>query len=259
MMHDVTNFEDLMYQLRSTKLTENETVGMKLAVAVKQRKDLKAKRDPNPELTIAIEDILDKHREEDTREFLDKRECLNNANGWLISLFHLVQTVGILLTSFAAGTDNQNFVWAGVILNSMASLMQIYIKMHDASLKQMMMDLQLIKEGKYIDQGTVADIDQQADPGAVSEVVGIDQQADSRISTAIADPGAVIEVVTDSSCGDVHDMKGTSFDKGQSELSATDTDRSIIDDGDMVVRSTHCSPSKSFMKSSRARRSPLKS
>ena len=144
-MSDVTNFEDLMYQLRSTKLTENETEGMKLAVAVKQRKDLKAKRDPNPELTIAIEDILDKHREEDTREFLDKRECLNNANGWLISLFHLVQTVGILLTSFAAGTDNQNFVWAGVILNSMASLMQIYIKMHDVSLKQMMMDLQLIK------------------------------------------------------------------------------------------------------------------
>ena len=247
MMSDVTNFEDLMYQLRSTKLTENETVGMKLAVAVKQRKDLKAKRDPNPELTIAIEDILDKHREEDTREFLDKRECLNNANGWLISLFHLVQTVGILLTSFAAETNNQNFVWAGVILNSMASLMQIYIKMHDASLKKMMMDLQLIKEGKYIDQGTVADIDQQsdspissaiADPGAVSKVVGIDQQADSRIST---------------------DMKGTSFDKGQSELSATDTNRSIIDDGDMVVQSTHCSPSKSFMKSSRARRSPLKS
>jgi hypothetical protein len=119
--------------------------------------------------------------------------------------------------------------------------MQIYIKMHDASLKQMMMDLQLIKEGKYIDQGTVADIEQQADPP---------------ISTATADPGAVSEVDID---GDVDDVKGTSFDKGQSELSATDTNRSIIDDGDMMVQSTHCSPSKSFMKSSRARRSPLKS
>ena len=110
----------------------------------------------------------------------------------------------------------------------------------------MMSDLQLIKEGKYVDQGTVADID---------------QQADSRIPTATADPGVVRKVVIDSSRGDVDvdDVKGTSFDNGRSELTATDTDRSIIDDGGMVVQSMHCSPSRSFMKSSRARRSPLRS
>ena len=238
-MSDTTDFEDLLYQLQTTKLTKNQTQDTKLAVAVKQWKDLATKRDRNPELTIVIEDILAKHREEDMDEFLKSRQCLNNVNGWLIYLFYLVQTAGILLTSFAATTNNQELVWIGVIINSLASLMQIYIKMHDTSLKQMMSDLQLIKEGKYVDQGTVADID---------------QQVDSRIPTATADPGVVRKVVVD-----VDDVKGTSFDNGRSELTATDTDRSIIDDGGMVVQSMHCSPSRSFMKSSRARRSPLRS
>ena len=150
-------FQDLVYQLRSIKLTEKQTEVMKLAVAVKQRKDLEAKSHPNPELTIVIEDILAKHREEDMRDLLQTRQCLNNVNGWLISLFHLVQTVGILLTSFAAGTGRTSLVWGGVILNSLASLMQIYIKAHDASLKKMLADLKLIKKGRYEDQDTFAE------------------------------------------------------------------------------------------------------
>jgi hypothetical protein len=243
-MSDTTDFEDLLYQLRTIKLTKNQTQDTKQAVALKQWKDLATKRDRNPQLTIVIEDILAKHREEDMTEFLKSRQCLNIVNEWLIYLFYLVQTAGILLTSFAATTNNQDLVWIGVIINSLASLMQIYIKMHDTSLKMMMSDLQLIKEGKYVDQGTVADID---------------QQADARIPTATADPGVVRKVVIDSSRGDVDDAKGTSFDNGRSELSATDTDRSIIDDGGIAVQSMHCSPSRSFMKSSRARRSPLRS
>ena len=139
-------FQDLVYQLRSTKLTENQTEGMKLAVA-KQRKDLKAKRDPNPELTIVIEDVLAKHREDDMVEFLKRRQCLNNVNGWLMCLFHLFQLAGIMMTSYAVSHGSTTLVWTGVILNSLASIMQIYIKMHDASLNQMMTDLQLIKEG----------------------------------------------------------------------------------------------------------------
>lgn len=242
-MEDKT-FQDLVYQLRTIKLTENQTDDLKLAVSVKQRNDLAAKSNPNPELTIVIEDLLAKHMKEDMDEFLKSRQCLNCVNGWLICMFHLVQTAGILLTSFAATTNNQDLVWIGVIINSLASLMQIYIKMHDTSLKMMMSDLQLIKEGKYVDQGTVADID---------------QQADARIPTATADPGVVRKVVIDSSRGDVDDTKGASFDNGRSELSATDTDRSIIDDGGIAVQSMHCSPSRSFMKSSRARRSPLRS
>jgi len=159
-------FQDLVYRLRAIKLTENQTEDLKIAVAAQHRINLVAKNDTNPELSIVIEDILAKHREEDMREFLDSRECLNCINGWLISLFHLIQTAGILLTSFAAGTGETKLVWGGVILNSLASLMQIYIKSHDALLKQKLADLKLIKDGTYVDQGTVAeeeDKEKQAD------------------------------------------------------------------------------------------------
>ena len=149
-MEDKT-FQDLVYQLRTIKLTENQTDDLKLAVAVKQRNDLAAKSNPNPELTIVIEDILAKHMKEDMDEFLKSRQCLNIVNGWLICMFHLVQTAGILLTSFAAGTGRTNMVWGGVILNSLASLMQIYIKSHDTSLKMMMSGLKKMKDGTYVD------------------------------------------------------------------------------------------------------------
>jgi len=149
-MEDKT-FQDLVYQLRTIKLTVNQTDNLKHAVSAKQRNDLAAKSNPNPELTIVIEDLLAKHMKEDMDEFLKSRQCLNCVNGWLICMFHLVQTAGILLTSFAAGTGRTSLVWGGVILNSLASLMQIYIKAHDASLKKMMSGLKKMKDGTYVD------------------------------------------------------------------------------------------------------------
>ena len=145
-MEDKT-FQNLLYQLQTIKLTENQTDNLKLAVAVKQRNDLAAKSDPNPELTIVIEGILSKHMKEDMDKFLKSRQCLNNVDGWLICMFHLLQTAGILMTSYAVAHDSTILVWIGVILNSLASIMQIYINMHDASLKQIMSDLKLIEEG----------------------------------------------------------------------------------------------------------------
>jgi hypothetical protein len=153
-MEDRT-FQDLVYQLRTIKLTENQTNDLKLVVAVKQSKDLATKRDRNPELTIVIEDILAKHREEDMAEFLQSRQWLNNVNGWLIYLFYPFQLAGILMTSYSVAHGSTTLVWGGVILNSLASIMQIYIKMHDASLKQMMLDLQLIEEGIQSEPPTV--------------------------------------------------------------------------------------------------------
>ena len=144
-MEDKT-FQNLLYQLRTIKLTDNQTDDLKLAVAVKQRNDFAAKSNPNPELTIVIEDLLAKHMKEDMDEFLKSRQCLNCVNGWLICMFHLVQTAGILMTSYAVTHGSTSLVWIGVILNSLASIMQIYINMHDASLKQIMSDLQLIEE-----------------------------------------------------------------------------------------------------------------
>jgi len=104
-----------------------------------------------------IKSIFDQNMLDDLKRFLNKRQCLNTANLYLIYLFHLVQSAGILTTSFAAGSNNQNLIWIGVALNILASLINVYEKTNNTILKKLMNDIKSIREGTYVDEGEMVE------------------------------------------------------------------------------------------------------
>lgn len=109
--------------------------------------------------SLEIQTILDKNRVNDLKGFLKKRQCLNATNMYLIYLFHLVQSAGILTTSFAAGSNDTKLVWIGIGLNFLASLISVYEKTNSSLLKKLLNDINLIKDGNYIDEGELIDTD----------------------------------------------------------------------------------------------------
>ncbi len=76
----------------------------------------------------------------------------------LIYLFHIIQSAGILTTTIAAGYDMKSLVWAGVGLNILASLINVFEKTNNSISKRLMADIQAIKDGSFVDEGTVVEI-----------------------------------------------------------------------------------------------------
>ena len=75
----------------------------------------------------------------------------------LVYLFHIVQSAGILTTTIAAGYDMKELVWVGVGLNIMASLLNVFEKTNNSMSKHLLKDINAIKEGTYVDEGTLVE------------------------------------------------------------------------------------------------------
>lgn len=105
-----------------------------------------------------IDIILKKNKNNDLISFLDRRKCLNKCNLFLIYTFHFIQTVGILIISYATSINNMELIWIGIAFNSVASLINIYEKININMLKKLMNDIILIKNDKYIDDSAITNI-----------------------------------------------------------------------------------------------------
>jgi hypothetical protein len=73
----------------------------------------------------------------------------------LIYLFHIIQAAGILTTTIAAGYDMKQLIWVGVGFNLLASLLNVFEKTNSSISKGLLKDIQSIKEGKFVDEGTI--------------------------------------------------------------------------------------------------------
>ena len=104
-----------------------------------------------------IESILAENRVSDLRRFIGRRQCLNETNAWLVYLFHLVQTGGILTTAVAQGYGMKDLVWLGVGLNFLASLLQIFEQTNNNMSKKMLDNIMSIKTGTYVDEGVLVE------------------------------------------------------------------------------------------------------
>ena len=104
-----------------------------------------------------IDKIIDNNKVNDLKRFLGRRKCLNESNIYLIYLFHLIQSTGLILTSYATGTNNINLVWVGISLNMVATLINIYEKTNNTILKKLISEIKSIKDGSYIDEGVLVD------------------------------------------------------------------------------------------------------
>jgi len=123
------------------------------------------------DVAIEIKNIFDNNVLADLKKFLIKRQCLNTTNHYLMYLFHLIQSAGILTTSFAAGSGNERLVWTGIGLNVLASLINIYEKMNNSVMKKLLHDIKSIKDGTYVDEGAFIDVEQKSEADNKSNTV----------------------------------------------------------------------------------------
>jgi len=111
----------------------------------------------NNDISLKIKNIFDNNKLDDLKRFLKKRKCLNTTNSFLVYLFHIVQSVGILLTSYATGNNNTNLIWVGVSLNFLATLIHVFEQTNNSFLKKLMIDIKSIKDNNYIDEGELVE------------------------------------------------------------------------------------------------------
>lgn len=110
-----------------------------------------------------IKKILDDNQLRDLKRFLTKRERLNFVNSFLVYVFHLIMSCSIFVSSFGAGMNDQRLIWIGVGLSLTASLVQIYEKLNDNQLKKLLNDIMTIKNGNYIDESAIVNIEHDND------------------------------------------------------------------------------------------------
>jgi len=114
------------------------------------------------EIDAEINTILNNNKIEDLKKFLEKRNCLNNTNQILNYLFHIIQSAGVLTTTIAAGYNIKELVWIGVGMNILASLINIFERTNDSISKRMFKNIQAIKNGTYIDEGMMVDVESKS-------------------------------------------------------------------------------------------------
>ena len=112
-------------------------------------------------IAIEISTIFDDNKINDLKRFLKKRQCLNNTNAYLIYLFHLLQSAGILTTSIAASSNNTDLVWIGIGLNIVATLINVYEKINNTVSGKLLHDIKLIKNNNYVDESELIDSSNQ--------------------------------------------------------------------------------------------------
>jgi hypothetical protein len=108
-----------------------------------------------------IKDIFKKNQIDDLKRFLSQRQSLNKTNMYLIYAFHITQSAGILTTTLAAGYDKKYLIWIGCGINMLASIITIFEKLNNNILDKLMVDIQAIKDGSYIDEEVLVDPDSQ--------------------------------------------------------------------------------------------------
>ena len=111
----------------------------------------------NKDISLEIKNIFNNNKLDDLKRFLKKRQCLNKSNSVLVYLFHIVQSIGILLTSYATGNNNTNLIWVGVSLNFLATLIHVFQQTNNSFLKKLMADIKSIKDNNYIDEGELVE------------------------------------------------------------------------------------------------------
>lgn len=115
----------------------------------------------NQQLTTSqqIEKIFDENRLKDLNKFLDARHRLNDFNTFLVFLFYLVQSSGIMVTMVGSAYNNQGYIWTGIGLNLTASLINVYEKINNNLMKNMLTNIQDIKNNKYTDERVLVDLE----------------------------------------------------------------------------------------------------
>ena len=105
-----------------------------------------------------IAQIFEQNRLNDTKKTIQRRNCLNNCNHYMLYFLHLFQTTGILTTTIATSYDKKYLVWVGICITSAATLIGMYEKINNKLLEKSFNNLKETLSEKYIDENILVDI-----------------------------------------------------------------------------------------------------
>lgn len=115
--------------------------------------------------------ILQANKMFDLKRFLSSRQCLNTSNIYFTYLFYLVQMAGLLTTSVAQSYNATNIVWLGIGLNSLATLIHTFKQSNNKLSQNMLDNILSIKNGTYVDEGILIDLDDKNDKKPIENVI----------------------------------------------------------------------------------------
>jgi hypothetical protein len=118
--------------------------------------------------------MLQENKLSDLKRFLKNRQCLNTTNIYFNYLFYAVQMAGLLTTSVAQSYGSPNIVWLGIGLNSLATLIHTYKQTNNKLSTLILENIKNIKNGTYIDEGILIDLDDKGAGAGTGAGMGAD-------------------------------------------------------------------------------------
>ena len=106
-----------------------------------------------------VDKLFQNNKVEDLKWFMSCRSRLNKLNMAATYMFHTVQAAGILTTTIATGYNEPVYIWVGIGLNVLASLISVFEQTNNNISGKMLKDITAIREGKYIDEGVMVEAD----------------------------------------------------------------------------------------------------
>lgn len=144
----------------------------------------------NPEkenISLQIKKVFEENVLSDLKRFIEKRQCLNQTNMILIYLFHIVQSAGILTTTIATGYNVREYIWIGVGLNVLASLINAFEQTNNNISKKLLQDIQSIKDGNYVDEGIVVESKKSSKKTSNTNVTNVTREASNHYNEPLLD------------------------------------------------------------------------
>jgi len=107
--------------------------------------------------------IFKNNKIKDLKRFIKRKENLNECNFYMMYLFYIIQSAGILTTSIATSYNYTNYIWFGVGLNMLASLLRSYEEYNNNTIKKLHSEIVNIKNNIYVDENILIDTNNKSD------------------------------------------------------------------------------------------------
>jgi hypothetical protein len=113
--------------------------------------------DLSDDIKVEIKKILNEHELQTLKDSIKKRKKLNCVNTFLIYNFHIAQTLGILITTIAAGYNIKLLVWIGVGMNCLATLINVFEQTNNNISSKLLNDIKAMTNGTFIGESNLVD------------------------------------------------------------------------------------------------------
>jgi hypothetical protein len=102
-------------------------------------------------------------------KFIKNIEDLNYWNSYSIYVYYLIQSSGLIISSYGTSEKNTTILWTGIGLNMFASLIHIYEKINNGKIKKLKEEIKQIKNRTFESQQTLINIEDNITPQNILE------------------------------------------------------------------------------------------